>query len=473
MKCTESIRRRLPHQVAEEEGPLSSVRVTRDEDWTVEEATDFHVKTEPDAEEDAGVPLDDRVDGMVASRPAAADGMTGRVDVNSNRCVPAPNERDGVDDVADGVSVKEDVAAGSDGDEFSDDGSDDDAEDDDDDGGEEFAVKTEEEEVGGSVSGPGGGEASEERCPRCDRPFENRAGLLHHLTAVRRCAAPPGGRTRPLPAGLARQLAAMDEVDGATCPACARVFRHVRSARTHYALRLCRRTPPAAMMRDPSSLLYACRYCDSFSARLPRLVADHEARVHLARVHAFATCDRRYGSARLLHEHVLWVHGEASTASAQCHVCGRLMRAKYLRRHLLVYHDAGQTQVRAARLAAPTPCAVCGFRARTVRGSLRHAARRHGDRRFACGACSATFALAVDLKQHVRSMHAHGGGPAQQAAARARVACDTCGKRMLKKNLEMHVRLVHDKVNAPIDHLVADLAMPSLSYVACSVLHGL
>ena len=278
------------------------------------------------------------------------------------------------------------------------------------------------------------------RCPLCNRLFETRSKLLTHLVSANCILL--WGADKQIPEDLAREIKAMDEVTGTTCPRCGKTFQYRRNAKTHYALNLCHRAPvrrnPEKLVRDATTKKYHCRHCD-FTALSPKKILEHEARAHLEKKYACAVCARKYGSEYLLAQHVKWTH-VAEKTTVVCHVCGRTLKSKYLNRHLQICHDPSYVQRERRAPGSEVRCPKCPYVGHSMRGLRRHHARRHDEKTLQCGQCSARFALRVDLSRHVLVMHSEDG------PVRATVECQHCRKTMLKKNLDVHIRNVHEKI---------------------------
>ena len=282
------------------------------------------------------------------------------------------------------------------------------------------------------------------RCPLCDRLFETRSKLLTHLASATCILS--WGEDKQIPEDLAREIKAMEEVQGTACPRCGKNFQYKRNAKTHYALNLCGRKPvkrnPEKLVKDPTTNMYHCRHCD-FTAHSPRKVIEHEARSHLEKKYACNVCERRYGSEYLLNQHMKLTHLSEKTIGI-CHVCGNSMKSKYLKRHIQICHDPNYVQRERRAPGAEVNCPKCSYVGRSMRGLRRHHARRHEEKTFQCGECGTRFALQVDLSRHVLVMHS------DACPARATVECPHCQKVMLKKNLDVHIHNVHDKIKAHV-----------------------
>jgi len=77
-------------------------------------------------------------------------------------------------------------------------------------------------------------------------------------------------------------------------------------------------------------------------------------------------------------------------------------------------------------------CDSCEYVTRKRRNLLMHTARAHGDRSYICPTCNRTFAIAKDLKQHLK------------CHSKQRFCCEHCG-RMLKSKYTaaLHVARIH------------------------------
>ena len=282
------------------------------------------------------------------------------------------------------------------------------------------------------------------RCPLCDRLFETRSKLLTHLASATCILS--WGEDKQIPEDLAREIKAMEEVQGTACPRCGKTFQYKRNAKTHYALNLCGRKPvkrnPEKLVKDPTTNMYHCRHCD-FTAHSPRKIIEHEARSHLEKKYACSVCERRYGSEYLLNQHMKLTHLSEKTIGI-CHVCGNSMKSKYLKRHIQICHDPNYVARERRTAGKEVNCPKCAYVGQNMRGLRRHHARRHEEKTFQCGECNTRFALHVDLSRHVLVMHS------DACPARATVECPHCQKSMLKKNLDVHIHNVHDKIKAHV-----------------------
>ena len=278
------------------------------------------------------------------------------------------------------------------------------------------------------------------RCPLCNRLFETRSKLLTHLASANCILF--WGENKQIPEDLSREMKAMEEVQGTACPRCGKNFQYKRNAKTHYALNLCGRAPvrrnPEKLVKDAVTKMYHCRHCD-FTAHSPKKILEHEARSHLEKKYQCNVCQRKYGSEYLLNQHMKWTHFAAKT-TVICHVCGRTMKSKYLKRHLQICHDPNYVQRERREPGSEVHCPKCSYVGRSMRGLRRHHARRHDEKTLQCGECSTRFALQVDLSRHVLVMHS------EESPARATTECPHCQKVMLKKNLDVHIRNVHEKI---------------------------
>ncbi|KAL8608619.1 hypothetical protein ACOMHN_002849 [Nucella lapillus] len=153
---------------------------------------------------------------------------------------------------------------------------------------------------------------------------------------------------------------------------------------------------------------------------------------------ACAVCQRRYSSDAGLrhHQRVLHPPGAGSADDTlptaghapprfQCHVCGKVFRAKStLARHRPVHSEV-----------KPFVCEACG-KSFTQAANLRaHMLQHTGERPFVCDVCHKTYLNNFDLQQHKR---VHTGEKP--------FVCNTCGKAFMK----MEYLKIHKQVHSDV-----------------------
>jgi len=174
---------------------------------------------------------------------------------------------------------------------------------------------------------------------------------------------------------------------------------HTGEARKPYACPVCSRAFPFPSQLERHRLLHAtvdhvCAYqgC-GFVARTAEALQVHLTEAHAATSVADAEATGATATSKT-------TAGERTT----CTKCGKQLHPQSLRKHMLSQHPAEDAP--AAQIFVCT-APGCG-RSYTSKKSLRaHWNVVHSDHRFACTACSASFAYKGGLKRHMLAVHSH------------------------------------------------------------------
>ena len=280
-------------------------------------------------------------------------------------------------------------------------------------------------------------------CPTCGKPFANRNRLMCHLIYTK-CGN--ARETDPnFPADLAQKVELGVNFQEMKCPYCLREFRRLRDARIHYALRLCKLPGEEAMLEKIGDS-FKCRFCD-FVAKKPIRVFGHESREHphmVLRSHQCPKCPRRYSAKALLQSHISTCHSDDQVL-VMCDHCQGNIRKRYLNEHMRVVHNISLTQASLpVTYKDPVKCPQCSYTTHKEKNLIHHVTRAHGPREFKCGSCGSSFALKMDLLQHIKIIHG------EQTGDRENVLCPHCSKILKKKNLPAHIKYVHEKARDAI-----------------------
>lgn len=275
-----------------------------------------------------------------------------------------------------------------------------------------------------------------EHCPCCALNLHSVETLLEHLYS---------GKCRDMvdliPRDLWRKVIMMDRISGTECPNCNLQFYNTLKTKVHFVLNACsdRQQKPDGLTRDPTTKMYHCRHC-KFSASFPRQVTMHEERIHLEKTCACPVCQKMFGSQSVLKEHIRLTH-LAKKTRVVCHICGKVVIESNLRRHIHKTHAKNY-----ATGTEPTvpkermQCELCDYATSQKELLKKHFSRRHGQKDKVCDVCGKAFATVGLLGQHLKTQHSQA-----QHQYNVLTLCGFCGKRMLARNLQAHVRRVHEQ----------------------------
>ena len=271
-------------------------------------------------------------------------------------------------------------------------------------------------------------------CPVCEKPFADRTKLCGHLLQSR-CTIKLR-KDNTLSEEWSKILCETENFEGQSCPLCEKKFNYMKNARIHFALKTCQ-SPSCEirneLKRNPDKS-YQCTYCE-FRDPVPYKVFSHESKTHnVPKTIPCKQCDKKFSAALLLKMHIVQVH-QYGLVKVFCEICGENVKKKYFSQHMRDKHGDGKPSFDESKIYT---CDLCDFQTKRHLFLLRHQKRVHSNRDYSCSLCHATFALEVDCKQHIRLIHGEATG------LRQTVTCRICGKEMQQKNLENHIRHVHE-----------------------------
>ncbi|ELT94850.1 hypothetical protein CAPTEDRAFT_225205 [Capitella teleta] len=273
-----------------------------------------------------------------------------------------------------------------------------------------------------------------EECPLCDKSFRSLWGLLPHVTLTHaKITADVAGADRLLPL-----LQSMREIEGSSCPRCAKNFKNPREGQVHYALESCVKRQPtrllAASLEKNQDGVYMCAQC-AYTNKNAKNVLNHQERMHMERNVPCTQCGAMLSSQRMLDLHIKQKHIYGGRMVV-CDMCGTEVTQSYLKKHKQLMHDPTYVKVVKPK-EEYIPCPECDYQAPKQCLLQKHVMRMHKERKLCCSQCHARFALEYDLRLHMKNIH-------QSDQLNALVKCEKCGKEMKQRNLEHHMKNVHN-----------------------------
>ena len=285
-------------------------------------------------------------------------------------------------------------------------------------------------------------------CPFCNKRFRSNWGLLPHVYQCHPDVDEDSdlakeARDQEEVANVLGLLNKMKEVEGDVCPNCNKKFKLKREGQIHYALQSCvKRTQYSKMSeslpKDPVTGLYKCRQCD-FTSQIGKRVLNHEERNHMERTVPCGRCGKLFASERMVEEHIRQSH-IYSKKMVVCDICGTSVSAPYLGKHKLVMHDPTYVKPRKSK-SLYLQCPKCLYRAPKLCLLKKHIKRKHEEKQLQCPECKTKFAMEADLQAHIKNIHDQADNPLNHM-----VKCNQCDKEMKQRNLDLHIRQVHQKM---------------------------
>ena len=115
---------------------------------------------------------------------------------------------------------------------------------------------------------------------------------------------------------------------------------------------------------------------------------------------------------------------------AKCMLCNKVMKKRSFSKHIDQVHTSNES--------AKEKCKLCG-KLMLKKSLYMHLKSVHYKEKVKCDECDVELAVG-SLKSH-KAWHKNGNHK-----ARAKAKCEECGARMLKENLQRHLRTVHGSV---------------------------
>ncbi|KAK7065362.1 hypothetical protein SK128_016657, partial [Halocaridina rubra] len=185
-------------------------------------------------------------------------------------------------------------------------------------------------------------------------------------------------------------------------------------------------------------VMIECKICQRrlHGANALRLHMSRTHKEHIvkrARKHECKMCLLEAQTKTKLMKHMKEKHDIDLMPTADCHICGKTVNAKYLERHIAIVHEKARNY----------PCNFCSMKFPSREYVKSHIYFEHANTKWKCEQCQLEFAKYHQLRLHRLNVHSNEVH-----------ACTVCGKGYRRKgDLSVHFKRCHDVREPHVCHL--------------------